>query len=116
MYEGSELLNGNTRALFGKQPPSRKVRIMVTMPTEASRNYELVRDLLRSGMDCMRINCAHDDPQTRLAMIRNLKQAIKETGRFCSIEMDIAGPKLRTGAIESGPAVVRCRPEGDPFG
>lgn len=116
MYEGSELLKGNTQALLGKQPLGRKVRIMVTMPTEASTDYELVRDLLKSGMDCMRINCAHDDPKTWSGMIRNLQKARKETGRFCSIEMDIAGPKLRTGPIEPGPAVVRCRPERDRLG
>jgi pyruvate kinase len=30
------------------------------MPSEAAVNYELVRDLLAGGMNCMRINCAHD--------------------------------------------------------
>jgi pyruvate kinase len=30
--------------------------------------------------------------------------------------MDLAGPKLRTGSIESGPRVVRWRPDRDAFG
>jgi pyruvate kinase len=34
--EGSRLLNRNTAALLGRKPLGRKVRIMVTMPTEAS--------------------------------------------------------------------------------
>jgi len=114
--EGSGLLSSNTAALLGRTPKGRKVRIMVTMPTEASTNYQLVRDLLRSGMDCMRINCAHDNPDVWLGMIRNLKLAEKEIGRSCRIEMDLAGPKLRTGPIEPGPAVLRCRPERDTFG
>jgi pyruvate kinase len=37
---------------------------MVTMSTEAGTDYGLVRDLLLNGMDCMRINCAHDNPET----------------------------------------------------
>ncbi len=114
--EGSQLLEGNTRALLGAPPPGRKVRIMVTMSTEAATNYELVRDLVQNGMDCMRINCAHDDPETWLAMIHNLQRAREETGCHCRIEMDLAGPKLRTGPIEPGPSVIKCRPRRDVFG
>jgi pyruvate kinase len=30
--------------------------------------------------------------------------------------MDVAGPKLRTGPVEPGPAVVKYRPKRDAFG
>ena len=113
--EGAELLEGNTQALLGP-PAGRKVRIMVTMSSDASTDYELVRDLLRNGMDCMRINCAHDNPEAWLGMIRNLQKARDETGRPCRILMDVAGPKLRTGPIEPGPAVIKCRPRRDVYG
>ena len=113
MGEGSKLLEANADALLGPPPPGRKVRIMVTMSTDAATDYELVRDLVRSGMDCMRINCAHDNPEAWLGMIRNLKKAREETGHNCRILMDVAGPKLRTGAIEPGPSVIKCRPKRD---
>ena len=116
MGEGAELLEKHTEALLGPPPPSRTVRIMVTMGTEAATNYEVVRDLVQSGMDCMRINCAHDNPDLWLGMIRNLQRARQETGRECRILMDIPGPKLRTGPIVPGAAVVKCRPERDDFG
>ena len=58
---GRALLQAHADALFGPPPRGRDVRIMVTMPPEAARDYALVRNLLRAGMDCMRINCAHDD-------------------------------------------------------
>jgi len=116
MGEGSRLLAGNTQVLLGHAPPGRRVRIMVTMPTEASTDYKLVRDLVQNGMDCMRINCAHDNPQVWLGMIRNLERARKETGRPCRIEMDLAGPKLRTGPIAPGQPVLRCRPNRDQLG
>ena len=67
-------------------------------------------------MDCMRINCAHDNPQAWLGMIRNLQKAREETGRNCRILMDVAGPKLRTGPIEPGPSVIKCRPKRDVYG
>ena len=114
--EGAQLLEANTEALLGPSPPGRKVRVMVTMDTEAATNYDLVRDLLRNGMDCMRINCAHDNPEAWLGMICNLQKAREESGRNCRILMDVAGPKLRTGPIEPGPSVIKCRPRRDVYG
>jgi pyruvate kinase len=114
--EGRRLLKRNTDLLLGPPPAHRNVRIMVTMPSEAATNYELVRDLLARGMNCMRINCAHDSQQEWSAMIRNLRKAEAETGKRCKIEMDMAGPKLRTGPIQSGPAVAKYRPQRDAFG
>ena len=116
MGEGAELLEKHTETLLGPAPPGRTVRIMVTMATVAATDYELVRDLVQSGMDCMRINCAHDNPGLWLGMIKNLERARQETGRDCRVLMDIAGPKLRTGPIEPGAAVVKCRPKRDIYG
>jgi pyruvate kinase len=114
--QGNHLLDRNTEALFGKSPTDRHVRIMVTMPPEAATKYELVRDLLAQGMDCMRINCAHDGPEAWSGMILNLRRAEKETNKRCKVAMDLAGPKLRTGPIEPGPAVLKYRPQRDACG
>jgi len=112
----NHLLDRNTEALFGEAPTDRHVRIMVTMPPEAATKYELVRDLLAQGMDCMRINCAHDSPEAWAGMIRNLRRAEKETNKHCKVAMDLAGPKLRTGSIEPGPTVLKYRPQRDTCG
>jgi len=114
--EGAALLDKNTEALLGPPPRGRSVRIMVTMPSEAATDYELIRDLVLHGMDCMRINCAHDGPDAWARMIRNLRRAEKETGKLCKVAMDVAGPKLRTGPIEPGPAVLRFKPRRDDLG
>ncbi len=114
--EGQKLLEKNTVALLGAAPEGRRVRIMVTMPSEAGANYELVRDLVASGMNCMRINCAHDGPKAWAGMIGNLRRAEQETGKPCKVCMDVAGPKLRTGPIQDGPAVVKYRPKRDSYG
>jgi pyruvate kinase len=114
--QGAELLYRNTEALLGPSPARRGVRIMVTMPSEAATDYDLVRDLVLRGMDCMRINCAHDGPEEWARMIHNLRRAERETGRPCKVAMDIAGPKIRTGPLEPGPAVLKFRPQRDDFG
>jgi pyruvate kinase len=108
--EGAGLVEKNTEALLGATPAGRNVRIMVTMPPEAATNYELVRDLLVQGMDCMHINCAHDGADAWSGMIQNLRRAEKETNKRCKVAMDLAGPKLRTGSIEPGPTVLKYRP------
>ncbi|RNC70402.1 MAG: pyruvate kinase [Desulfuromonadales bacterium] len=113
---GQELLHHHTERLLGPKPGGRTTRIMVTMPGEAAEDYLLVREMLAAGMDCMRINCAHDGPEAWGRMVENLRRAKRELGRRCRILMDLAGPKLRTGQVESGARVVKWRPRRDPFG
>jgi pyruvate kinase len=114
--DGGNLLDEHTCALLGAPPPGRDVRIMVTMPSEAADDYTLVRDLLTSGMDCMRINAAHDTAHGWERMVGHLERARKATGRPCRILIDLAGPKLRTGPIQAGSPVIRWRPRRDACG
>ena len=107
---GSKRLANNTHRLFGDHPLNRRTHIMVTMPAEAATDYLLMHRLLSSGMNCMRINCAHDDPETWSGMIRHLRDAERATGQSCRILMDLGGPKLRTGPMELLPAVARIKP------
>jgi len=113
---GERLLAEHTDALLGPATNGRPVRIMVTMPSEAADDYLLVHHLLQQGMDCMRINCAHDDAAAWARMIEHLKQAERALGRSCRVFMDLAGPKLRTGPLEPGPAVIRIHPCRDAYG
>ena len=107
---GNELLTLNTRNLFGPPQPRRTARIMVTMPAEAASNEALVRALLESGMDCARINCAHDDLPVWKRMIENIRRAEHSVGRRCRVLMDLAGHKIRTGPLLEAPASTRLRP------
>lgn len=113
---GQQALMANTERLLGPASPGRSVRIMVTMPGEAADDYSLVRDLVRQGMNCMRINCAHDSAARWIKMIDHLHRAEEELGVSCRILMDLAGPKLRTGPMQPGPAVVKIRPRRDALG
>ncbi len=77
---GQRLVTEHTDALLGSPPLERRVRIMVTMPSEAGNDYSQVHNLLNRGMDCMRINCAHDEPETWLRMIRYLNRRNRRLG------------------------------------
>ncbi len=97
-FYGDKLLSHNNKLIFGSHNAC-QTHIMVTLPTEATEDYGLVRDLVQSGMDCARINCAHDDRDKWAAMIKHIRSAEKETGNCCKIYMDLAGPKARISAI-----------------
>jgi pyruvate kinase len=114
--QGKELLFAHTEALLGPAPAYRGVRIMVTMSSEAAEDYRLVRDLVSHGMNCMRINCAHDTSAIWARMVANVERARRELALPCRILMDIAGPKLRTGVLEPGPQVVVWHPKRDSLG
>jgi len=114
--DGASTLLEHTEKMLGKYPHGRNVHIMVTMPSEAALDYPLVLDLLKSGMDCMRVNCAHDHPDDWARMIEHLQRAKQATSRDCKVLMDLAGPKLRTGPVRPGPAVIKFRPQRDDFG
>ncbi len=114
--EGRRLLEENTNAMLGDPMPGRRVRIMVTMPSEAADNYDLVKNLMLNGMNCARINCAHDGPELWGRMVNNIRHAEETTGRKCKILMDLCGPKLRTGDLPPGPAVLKIRPRRNDLG
>lgn len=114
--ESQQLLEQASCSLFGKRPSQREARIMVTMPTEAADGHKLLSDLLEAGMDVMRINCAHDNADTWQQMIGNLRLAESQTHTLCKTQLDLAGPKLRTGALGAAGRVLKLKPVRDLFG
>ncbi len=113
---GDALLAEHANAILGPARRGRKTRIMVTMPGEAADDPALIRDLIGAGMGIMRVNCAHDGADVWARMVRHLRRAERETGKRCALSFDLAGPKLRTGPIEPGPAVAKWRPVRDKIG
>lgn len=95
-FRGERLIEHNTEEVFGPQPAGRYTRIMVTLGSEAATDPKLLERLIAAGMDCARINCAHDDPDAWRAMVANIRAAEKIVGRSCKICVDLAGPKVRT--------------------
>ena len=95
-------LHTNTQALLGGEPGGAG-RIMVTLPTEAAQDPGFMLEIARRGADVVRINCAHDGPDTWAAMIENTRKAGDAVGRRVPVLMDIAGPKFRIGQVKRQP-------------
>lgn len=125
---GPQLLRQQRRRLLGELPPSVKVgaeagtaagteaSVMVTMPSQAAAEPQLVADLLASGMNVMRINCAHDDASAWRAMARHLRSAVENGASPARIQVDLAGPKLRTGPMQSSGRLLKLKPRRDLYG
>jgi pyruvate kinase len=114
--ESNALLRRRVRSLFGDGRTNRDTRIMVTLPSEAASDRDLVRSLATAGMDCARINSAHDDRAAWIAMASHVRAVTDPAGPHVPILVDLPGPKLRTGSIEPGPEVVHVRPRHDELG
>jgi pyruvate kinase len=97
-----------SQLLLGRPREGRKTRIMVTLDSYNIHQPELLEQLLRSGMDIARINCAHDSKKEWKMLIEAIHYAEERLvrrgqgiGRRCRIMMDLAGPKIRIGSMET---------------
>lgn len=111
--KANRLIKRNAKQLMGYRSVGRYTRIMVTLPTVAAWDYHLVERMIANGMNCARINCAHDEEKDWLKMIENIRKASKKLSKKCKIAMDLAGPKIRTGPIIPGPKVKKFKPIKD---
>lgn len=115
-FQRTSPLKDHTDQLLGPASAQRDSRIMVTFSTDLATDYNLVCQMIAAGMNCARINCAHDDEKVWAAMIANIKRAEKALGKSCKVLMDLMGPKLRTGPLKPGPDVVALHPSRDELG
>jgi len=113
--DGSERLNQHATQLFGARRDGGPW-IMVTLPAAAADNPKLVMKLLVAGMDVARINTGHDNPKIWQSLIIEVRKAARATKRSCRILLDLAGQKLRTGAMPLGPRVLHVHPQRDDRG
>jgi pyruvate kinase len=109
-------LECRAQVLFGGASGEHRTRIMVTLPSAAAVDDGLVEALVHGGMDVARINCAHDCAVDWVAMAARVRCIAAANGRSVKVLMDLAGPKLRTGPIAAGAAVLKLKPDRNAFG
>ena len=106
----------NAELLFGPTVEGRNSRIMVTVGSEAANNEDLTYNLIKSGVNIIQINCAHDNPDIWRCIIENVRSSSQMLEQPCRVLMDLAGPKLRTGPFKPGPNVKKIKPLKDARG
>ncbi len=78
----------------------RRTKIIFTLGP-ATQGEEMLEKLIRGGADIARLNMAHGNHEWTRAIIRRIRAVSARIGREIGIMMDIKGPEIRTGDVES---------------
>jgi len=76
-----------------------KTKIVCTIGP-ASGTAEMLRELIRSGMNAARLNFSHGTHEGHGRVIDEIRRASAEIGKPVAILQDLCGPKIRVGAVQ----------------
>ena len=79
----------------------RSTKIVATIGP-ASRDPEVLREMVDAGMDVARLNFAHGSPEQHAETVERIRAAAGAAGREVAVLQDVPGPKLRLGPIAGG--------------
>jgi pyruvate kinase len=82
----------------------RRAKIVCTIGP-ACDSEEMIRDLMRAGMDVARLNFSHGTHAEHARRIRRLRSAARHLKRTVCILQDLQGPKIRTGRFKDRKAI-----------
>ncbi len=83
----------------------RRAKIVCTIGP-ASNSEEMIRELMKRGMDVARLNFSHGTHEQHALVIDRLRRVASELGRSICILQDLQGPKIRTGRLKSHAPVL----------
>ncbi|MGB9168838.1 MAG: pyruvate kinase [Nitrososphaeraceae archaeon] len=121
--DAQTIIANRSRLLLGRPRDNRTTRIMVTVDVNISYQPQLLEELLKNGMDIVRINCAYDKEQNWKMIIDSIRNAENRliqsghgVGRKCRIVMDLAGPKIRIKQTSLGTGPLKITVPKDTYG
>ncbi len=79
--------------------PFRRTKIIATLGP-ATESEEMLGQLIRAGVDVVRLNMAHASHDWTRTIIRRIRAASQAAGHEVAIMMDIKGPEIRTGDVD----------------
>lgn len=79
----------------------KKTKVVCTMGPNTN-DRELMRTLIKNGMDVARFNFSHGDHAEHKCRMDMLKQLREEERANTAILLDTKGPEIRTGVLKDG--------------
>jgi pyruvate kinase len=79
----------------------RRAKIVCTLGP-ATKDADVVRQLIDAGMDVARLNFSHGDHEQHRRNAETVRKAAAEAGRVVGILGDLSGPKIRIGEMPNG--------------
>ncbi len=77
----------------------KRTKILATLGP-ATNSYEMVEEMLLSGVNGFRLNFSHGGHEERIEQIEWIRKASKKHKKPVAILQDLQGPKIRLGEIE----------------
>jgi pyruvate kinase len=77
----------------------RHTKIIATLGP-ATESKEMLAQLIRGGVDILRLNMAHATHQWVKDAMWFIREVSAEVGRHVAVMMDVKGPEIRTGKVE----------------
>ncbi|NML13663.1 pyruvate kinase [Azohydromonas caseinilytica] len=90
---------------------SRQTKIVATLGP-ASSSPETLENLIRAGVDVVRLNFSHGKAQDHIDRAAMVRAAAERAGKSVAIMADLQGPKIRVGKFENGRVMLEA---GQPF-
>jgi pyruvate kinase len=87
--------------------PVNKTKIVCTIGPACS-SPEVLRQMMRAGMNVARLNFSHGDFAGHQAVIGSLRSAARAVGRRLAIMADLPGPKMRIGQLAQEPIELKA--------
>ena len=84
----------------------RKTKILATLGPTCD-DIEIIKSMIRSGMDAARINCSHGTCEERIATIERLKAARDALDVPVPIVLDTKGPEIRIKTFKEAPVYLK---------
>lgn len=82
-----------------ESPSQRRAKIVATLGP-SSNTEPVLREMLRAGVDVVRLNFSHGSHESKLAVIEKLRKVSKEEQKPLCILGDLQGPKIRTSLLK----------------
>ncbi len=82
----------------------RRAKILATLGP-ATDTQEKIEELIRAGLNAVRINMSHGTQDEHAETIKRARAAAKNLDHPLAILVDLSGPKIRTGKLKGGTAV-----------
>jgi pyruvate kinase len=83
----------------------RRAKIVATLGP-ASNTEPVFRDLVRAGVDVVRLNFSHGSHEEKLALIQMIRKVSREERKALCILADLQGPKIRTSELKDHQPVM----------
>ncbi|HEY1578658.1 MAG TPA: pyruvate kinase [Terracidiphilus sp.] len=90
---------------LNETPFQRRAKIVATLGP-ASNTEPVFRDLVRAGIDVVRLNFSHGSHEEKLALIQMIRKVSREEHKPLCILGDLQGPKIRTSKLKDHQPVM----------